>query len=89
MATAGVYIAEGWMVNTYDALNGTFSALLQREKSLFHTSFHSNTPNNSMGKHTHLGANEHLLDIFQMCAHAYTHTHGWTYKHDTNLSPTH
>lgn len=62
------------MVNTCDALNGTSSALLQREKSLFHTSFHSNTSNNSMGKHTHLGTNEHLLNIFQMWANTHTHT---------------
>lgn len=69
------------MVNMCDALSGTSTATLQRQKSLFHTSFHSNISNNSMGKHTHLDTNEHLLNIFQMWANTRAQAHGWAYKH--------
>lgn len=60
------------MVNMCDTLSGTSTATLQRQKSLFHTSFHSNTSNSSMGKRTHLDATEHLLNIFQMWANTHT-----------------
>lgn len=72
------------MVNMCDALSGTSTATLQRQKSLFHTSFHSNTSNSSMGKHTHLDTTEHLLNIFQMWANTHTHKHrDWAYTVNT------